>query len=123
MTRAPAAACLVLLLAACDAFPGKRPSTPVAGGDARVGRALIREYGCGGCHTIPGVRGAHATAAPPLDRFARRAYIAGAVTNNPENLMAWLVNPHSIEPGTAMPVLGVTAEEAPHIAAYLYSLH
>ena len=32
-------------------------------------------------------------------------------------------NPQAIEPGTAMPTQGVTADEAAHMAAYLYTLN
>ena len=54
--------------------------------------------------------------------FARRAYIAGQLPNQPENLIRWLVDPQAIEPGTAMPDLDVTPELARDIAAYLYTL-
>jgi len=49
-------------------------------------------------------------------------YIAGEVPNTSENLVQWLEVPQSIEPGTAMPNLGVTEGEARDIAAYLYTL-
>jgi hypothetical protein len=68
---------------------------------------LIAEYGCGSCHTIPGVPGADATAAPPLERFYERTYIAGKLANTKENLALWIRDPQEIEPGTAMPDLGV----------------
>jgi cytochrome c2 len=42
--------------------------------------------------------------------------------NEPDNLIAWIVNPQRFEPGTAMPTLGITEEDATHIAAYLYTL-
>jgi cytochrome c2 len=42
--------------------------------------------------------------------------------NTPAALAAWIVNPRAVEPGTAMPVLGVTFEQAGDMAAYLYTL-
>ena len=57
-----------------------------------------------------------------LTAFGRRVYIAGEVPNTSENLVQWLEVPQSIEPGTAMPNLGVTEGEAREIAAYLYTL-
>jgi cytochrome c len=94
----------------------------VPGGDVQQGRLLIREYGCGSCHVIRGISGANGTVGAPLTEFARRRYIAGALINTPENLVTWIVNPQAIEPGTAMPYLGVSPEEARHIAAYLATL-
>jgi cytochrome c1 len=36
--------------------------------------------------------------------------------------MAWIEDPVAIEPGTAMPNLGVTGNQAHDMAAYLYTL-
>ncbi len=85
-----------------------------------VGRDLIASYGCGSCHTIPGVPGADSMAAPPLDHFYQRSYIAGRLPNTEDNLVQWLQDPPRLEPGTAMPNLGVSKDEARNIAAYLY---
>lgn len=112
---------LATLAVACGR-PEPAPLARVPDGDADSGRALIRSYGCGACHYIPGVRGADSHAAPPLDRFARRAWIAGSLPNTADNLVAWIMNPHVIEPGTAMPMLDVPRPAATHIAAYLHTL-
>lgn len=90
---------------------------------ADLGREAISYYGCGACHTISGVPNADGVAAPPLDHFARRGYIAGQLLNTPDNLARWIEDPQAVEPGTAMPNLGVTSEDAHNIAAYLHSLH
>ena len=94
----------------------------VEGGDAGRGETAIREYGCGACHSVPGVAGANGTVAPPLNSFAERDFIAGARRNTPEELILWIQNPQAIEPGTAMPDVGVSEEDARDIAAYLYTL-
>jgi len=94
----------------------------LAGGKAGLGRELIYAYGCGTCHNVPGVPEAQGTTGPPLARFAHRSYVAGTLTNTPENLIRWIREPQKIEPRTAMPQLGVSDEQAHHIAAYLYTL-
>jgi cytochrome c2 len=85
-----------------------------------IGRRLIASYGCGTCHAIPGVPGANAMAAPPLKCFYQRTYIAGRLANTKTNLIRWIQNPQQVEPGTAMPDLGVSEDEASDIADYLY---
>ena len=109
-----------LLLAGCD--PAHSPNRRVSGVDGIDGKQLIADYGCGSCHMIPGVSGAAGLVGPPLDHFARRAYIAGQVPNNADFLVRWLEVPQAIEPGTVMPNLGVTEGQAKSIAAYLYTL-
>jgi cytochrome c1 len=99
-----------------------RPLRPVPDGNPARGKQQMVAYGCGSCHVIPGVDQAHGLVGPPLDHFARRPYIAGEVPNNLRFLMQWISVPQSIEPGTAMPNLGVTAGQARDMAAYLYSL-
>ena len=98
------------------------PLAPDFNGDPSRGRLLVEAYGCGSCHVIPGVPTSRGQVGPPLDKFGLRHYIAGAVLNNPDNLTRWLVAPEAVEPGTAMPAVGATPEEARHMAAYLLSL-
>ena len=91
-------------------------------GDIERGRVLAEAYGCGACHAIPGVPGANSQVGPPLTDWAKRHYIAGRRVNTPANLVPWLVDPKAIEPGTLMPDVGLSEEEAWDIARYLYSL-
>jgi cytochrome c2 len=91
-------------------------------GNPSHGAALISYYGCGACHSVPGVPGANSMVGPPLTQFARRSYIAGMLRNTPDNLVAWIRNPQKIVPGNAMPALGIDEHDARDIAAYLYTL-
>lgn len=98
------------------------PAQTVPGGDPARGKRQIVAYGCGSCHVIPGVGQARGLVGPPLTAFARRTYIAGEVPNNVANIVRWITVPQAIEPGTAMPNLGVSDGQARDIAAYLYTL-
>lgn len=89
-------------------------------GDADNGRLLLRQYGCGGCHHIEGVAGAAGRVGPPLDRFARQAYIAGVLPNTREQLVRWIVDPQGVQPGSAMPDMGVSERQARDMTAYLH---
>ncbi|MFN2567821.1 MAG: cytochrome c family protein, partial [Gemmatimonadaceae bacterium] len=110
---------VVAAAAACD--HGSQNLARLAGGDAQRGAAAIRTYGCGSCHTIPGIRGANGLVGPPLTGIAQRSYVAGVLTNTPENLVRWIQNPPGVDPLTAMPNIGVTHQDAVDIAGYLYS--
>ena len=95
----------------------------VPGGDVDRGRQLIPQYGCGACHAIPGIDGAKGQVGPPLNGIADRAYLAGVLSNTPENMVTWIMHPQQIAPGSAMLELGVSERDARDIAAYLYTLH
>jgi cytochrome c len=94
----------------------------MTGGDPDRGAIAISRYGCGSCHTIPGIAGAHGQVGPPLAGVVNRVYIAGSLTNQPLNLERWMEDPHSVNEHTVMPNLGVSTSDATDIAAYLYSL-
>lgn len=116
-----AVSCMVTIAAGCRGDRIDRGSPAATGGDVQRGAQLIRSIGCGRCHSIPGIRGADGAVGPPLTSFARRTYIAGQLPNSPDNLVRWLVDPPAVEPGTAMPALGLSAQQARDIAAYLYA--
>jgi cytochrome c len=99
----------------------------------QAGMAVIQQRNCGGCHTIPGIPGASGTFGPnlgPTDTnppVSGRGMIAtfpdGAVPNNsPDDLAAWIMDPPSLKPGTPMPKLGLSPDEAAAAAAYLYAI-
>jgi mono/diheme cytochrome c family protein len=91
-------------------------------GDPVRGKELLLKLGCPACHHIPGVPGAGGEVGPPLTRWAERQYISGRLVNTPAALAAWISNPQGFEPGTVMPNLGASLEQARDMAAYLYTL-
>ena len=94
----------------------------LTGGDVEAGRVAVKTYGCDVCHTIPGVVDARGLVGPTLTQIASRIYIAGVLTNTPDNLIEWIQNPPGVDPRTAMPNLGVEGTAVRDIAAYLYTL-
>jgi cytochrome c len=88
------------------------------------GQGLVAQKGCGGCHTIPGVAGASGTIGPNLAGVASRTTIAGAAVpnNGPDDLTRWILDPPAVKPGTQMPKLGLSDDEATKIVAYLETL-
>lgn len=113
LQQAPAAA-------AC----GRGPATPLpaAAADAQRGRQALHQYACSACHTIPGVTSSSPQVGPPLEGIGSRQLIAGVLVNTPENLAAWLMHTQKVKPGTTMPELAVTQQDARDIAAYLATL-
>lgn len=112
---------ILLMLSACsdNTVPVEQR---VVGGDVERGRRIIAAIECGACHTIPGIQGAHGIVGPPLTDFAERKFIGGVVPNEPTILVRWVQDAPSIAPHTGMPDLGLSDDEARHVAAYLYTL-
>jgi cytochrome c len=102
-------------------FP-THPEWPMGEANAARGRELIRSYGCGACHVIPGIRHATGRVGPKLEDFVHQMYIAGVLPNTPDDLTRWIQHPQQINPLTAMPDLNVSEDEARDMVAYLYSL-
>lgn len=92
--------------------------------EQKTGVRVILQRGCGSCHTIPNIPGASGKIGPDLAGIAGRKQIAGgAVPNNsPADLAKWIEDPPALKPGTAMPKLGLTPDEAKAVADFLYTL-
>ena len=112
----------IAILAGCTGGKVTHAYTVAVDGNPQQGKQFIESFGCGACHTIPGIQTARGVVGPPLMFFSRRTMIAGELPNSPENLMHWIEDPTAIEPKTAMPNLGVRPDQAHDIAAYLYTL-
>jgi cytochrome c2 len=96
----------------------------------QAGMDVIQQHNCGGCHVIPGIPGAIGKFGPDLGPnadlppMAARDVIASGVVPNgsPDDLAAWIANPPSLKPGTGMPRLGLSDDEAAAAAAYLWAI-
>src|SRR3979409_2770112 len=127
--RWPCLGAMALLVASVAAvgmtWKAQHQSNSVAmamtGGDLARAPAIIRRYGCTGCHTIPGIPGGDGQVGGPLADIKRRVYVGGVVTNSPDNLVRWIVSPQTYSPRSAMPATGISEAEARDIATYLYS--
>ena len=95
-------------------------AAPPAGGDPERGRLLLRQFGCGTCHRIPGVAAARGGVGPPLDGVARRVYLAGSCRTRRTTWRAGSARPQGVDPRTAMPDMQVGEAHARDMAAYLY---
>lgn len=93
----------------------------MTGGNPSHAPEIMRRYGCGGCHTIPGLSGADGQVGPPLAGLVHRVYVGGIAPNSPDNLIQWIVAPQRLSPRSAMPATGISEAEARDVAAYLYA--
>ena len=107
-------------LAACDGPPDRAPTL----GDADVarGRQLVSDKGCVACHAFPDVPWPRGRLGPPLADFGRQGLIAGRLPNQPGLLMHFVRNAPALVPGTAMPAIPMTDQEARDVTAYLVQL-
>ncbi|MGK5024107.1 c-type cytochrome [Janthinobacterium sp. RB2R34] len=86
------------------------------------GKLALTQFACRACHMIPGITGSEVFVGPPLDKLAQRRYLAGRLANTDAHLQQWIRDPQAVKPQTAMPNMGVGAEDARDMAAYLLSL-
>ena len=116
--------CLLAMLAAgCDSRDEPQPPASLAAiGNAERGQRLLAQFQCGACHQIPDVPAARSHVGPSLANLGRQSYIAGQFANQPETLVRWIVDPQALQPGSVMPAMGVSPEQARDMAAYLYGL-
>jgi cytochrome c oxidase assembly factor CtaG/cytochrome c2 len=113
----------VVLLPLLVGFGGRAHAAETSfGGDPGRGAALIGRFGCGACHTIPGIDDADGLVGPPLNHMAKRVYVAGVLRNTPDNMITWLRDPQSVVPNNAMPNVGLDEQQARDVAAYLSTL-
>jgi cytochrome c2 len=119
----------ITICMASGLISGCRDSSPVmastirsAVGSPDRGKVIIASYGCGKCHTIPGIHGAKGVVGPPLESVAQRTYIGGNFPNTPDTLTHWIMAPQSMKPKTAMPSFGLSEPQARDVVAYLETL-
>jgi cytochrome c2 len=115
-----ASSSLCASLVACGGPPDRTPTL----GDANVaaGRQLVADKGCVACHTLPDVKWPRGGLGPSLEGFGRQGLIAGRLPNQPGVLMQFVRNAPALVPGTAMPAILMTDQEARDVTAYLLTL-
>lgn len=119
-------ALLVIAEAPADyaAWLERESSAAVAAADATAqqGENLFLALACAQCHTV---RGTAATGqlGPDLTHFAGRQTLAAAsLPNTPENLAAWIANPHDAKPGNLMPATRLSETDLAALVVYLEGL-
>jgi cytochrome c1 len=115
--------CLVaasVALTACDGPPDRTPMLEDA--DLRQGRQLVVEKGCVACHTFPDIDWPRGGLGPALHDFGRQGLIAGQLPNQPGVLMQFVRDAPALVPGTAMPAIPMSDQEARDVTAYLLHL-
>jgi cytochrome c oxidase subunit 2 len=90
------------------------------GPEYAAGEKLFMTKGCMGCHSLQAVNAPKGLIGPNLANVGARSHIAaGWLANTDENLERWIREPQAVKKGVLMPNLGVTAEEAKALRAYL----
>lgn len=107
-------------LAACKQPPASRYTFDAGLRDK--GRDVIERAGCATCHEIPGIDWPEGRTGPSLAGFDGVGPIAGYLPNTPANLARFVRNAPATKPGSTMPAMPISSEEAHAVAAYLYGI-
>jgi cytochrome c oxidase subunit 2 len=95
---------------------------PAPASDAQQRGMQLVVYRCGLCHTVRGTS-AGARYAPDLTHLmSRRLIAAGALVNNPGNLLGWIEHPQGVKPGSLMPDQFLSGQQLSDLRAYLETL-
>jgi cytochrome c oxidase subunit 2 len=87
-----------------------------------AGKRVFESTACVNCHTISGTP-AKGRFGPDLSHLMSRDTIAaGAANNTPDMLSLWIRNPDAIKPGSKMPAMGLSDQDASAVTAYLETL-
>ncbi len=90
--------------------------------DAHNGQIEFEHQACINCHTVAGTV-ADGRYGPDLTHVMSRSTLAaGAISNTPEHLNAWISDPDKIKPGSLMPDMHLTERQNAQITAYLLTL-
>jgi cytochrome c2 len=107
------------------AAPPEKAESAISGDLAR-GRSLIEAKSCGTCHEFSAVPALAMHPGGKMESEAQRKAILLAPNLvhtrdrfRTDALVAWLLDPPAIKPGTLMPSHGFTRDEATDVAAYL----
>ncbi|MDV3258523.1 MAG: c-type cytochrome [Sphingomonas sp.] len=111
---------VLMLAGACKPPPERRQSMPMA--DAGRGKAAIERLGCASCHSIEGIGWPRGTVGPAIVGMNGRSMIAGRIPNRPDQLALFVRDAPRLVPGTAMPAISMSDQDARDIAAYLYEI-
>jgi len=99
-----------------------KAAAPAAAQDPQyaAGEKLFQAKGCLGCHSLTAYNAPKGMLGPNLANVGARSYIgAGSFKNTDETLGQWIQNPQAMKVGVLMPNLGVSAEDAKSLVAYL----
>jgi cytochrome c oxidase subunit 2 len=90
--------------------------------NAHDGQLVFEQQACINCHTVAGTV-ANGRYGPDLTHLmSRETLAAGATTNTPDHLKAWIDDPNTFKPGCLMPAMHLTDRQDAQITAYLLSL-
>src|SRR5262249_54221439 len=105
-----------------DAWVAAQRGPAAADASTEAGRALFQSVACINCHRVGGTV-ADGVFGPDLTHLMSRATIgAGAATNTPANLRAWVANPDQLKPGVLMPAMNLSDQALDQVVAFLASL-
>ncbi len=89
---------------------------------SQEGQLEFEHVACINCHTVAGTV-ANGRFGPDLTHLMSRSTLAaGAISNTPEHLNAWISDPDQIKPGSLMPDMHLSSRQNALITAYLLTL-
>jgi cytochrome c oxidase subunit 2 len=99
----------------------QKAASPVAP-DVAAGRLVFEKTACVNCHALNGTVGDGRFGPDLTHLMSRETLAAGALSNSPRNLRAWINRPDDFKPGVLMPAMNLAPEDLDKLVAYLATL-
>lgn len=90
--------------------------------EAASGRRVFERTACINCHTVSGTAGTGRFGPDLTHLMSRDTLAAGALSNSPARLRAWIQSPDKFKPGVLMPAMNLSDHELDQLVAYLTTL-
>jgi cytochrome c oxidase subunit II len=87
-----------------------------------AGRRVFESTACINCHAVRGTV-ADGRFGPDLTHLMSRQTLgSGIISNTPEELQRWILDPSAIKPGVQMPAMNLSTQQLDELVAYLGTL-
>jgi len=105
-----------------ERWVSEQKAAQAEGPQVAAGRMVFQRTACINCHTLDNTI-ADGRFGPSLSHLMSRETLgAGALSNSPANLRAWINNPSQFKPGVRMPAMNLSDSDLEQLVAYLATL-
>lgn len=105
-----------------DRWIQQQQAMEIADPQVAAGARVFQKTACVNCHTLGDTIGDGRFGPDLTHLMSRETLGSGILPNTPENLRAWIKDPHHFKPGVLMPAMNLSEKDLDDLTAYLSTL-